>query len=324
MFVSNLSFLETQMEELVYVLASSPGFVQDKILFAARPSGLYQSKDGGLTWQASYTSLNLSEPIPTTTVALSPDFTNDRTLFAGSSGGILRSTNGGQTWQIAMLPPPPPVVSTIVVSPNFTQDGVLLAGTMEDGIFRSADRGSRWVVWNFGLLDLHVLSLVISPDFAQDEILYAGTDSGIFRSTNGGRAWREVNSPFDFEPVLSLAISPNYTQDGTLFAGTEAHGLFCSTDEGESWLRLGEEAIPNTVNGIILSPQFPDKPDILVSLSQTLLISRDGGQAWSEWRTGWHAEQGIASITAPRGLDPTAPVYVGLVSGGVVQIGSLP
>jgi photosystem II stability/assembly factor-like uncharacterized protein len=196
----------------------------------------------------------------------------------------------------------------------------LLAGTMGDGIFRSADRGSHWAAWNFGLLDLNILSLVISPDFTHDETLYAGTDSGIFRTTNEGRAWREVNLPIGFEPVQSLAISPNYTNDGALFAGTEAHGLFCSTDQGESWLRLGEDVIPDTINGIILSPQFPDKPDILVALSQTLLISRDGGQSWSEWRAGLRFEQGIAAIAAPQGFDSTAPLYVGLASGGILRI----
>jgi photosystem II stability/assembly factor-like uncharacterized protein len=319
--MSHPSTVETQTEELVYALASSPNFANDQVIFAARPSGLYRSDDGGATWRSTYDSLNVSEPLPTTTVALSPDFVTDQTVFAGSSGGILRSANGGQTWQVVMLPSPPPVVSTIVVSPNFTRDGILLLGTMEDGIFRSADRGSQWAVWNFGLLDLNILALAISPNFAEDETLYAGTDSGIFRSTNGGRAWREVNLPIGFEPVLSLALSPGYAQDGTLFAGTETQGLFYSTDRGESWTRLGEEIILDAVNAILLSPQFPAKPDILVALSQTLLVSRDGGRSWSEWKSGLSFEQGIASVTAPQGLDSTAPLYVGLVSGGVLRIG---
>ena len=177
-----------------------------------------------------------------------------------------------------------------------------------------------WTIWNFGLLDLNVLSLAISPAFGEDETLYTGTNSGIFRSTNGGRAWREVNLPIGFEPVLSLALSPNYARDGILLAGTEEHGLFYSSDEGESWLRLGEGVIQNAVNGIILSPHFPDKPQILVALSRTLLFSQDGGQTWSEWQVGLRFEQGIASITAPQGLDPGAALYVGLGSGGILRI----
>jgi photosystem II stability/assembly factor-like uncharacterized protein len=318
--MNNPPVTEDMTDELVYTLAASPNFAQDQVIFAARPSGLYHSADNSITWRSTYDSLNLSEPLPTTSVALSPDFAADQTIFAGSSGGILRSTNGGQSWQVVMLPPPPPVVSTIVVSPNFTHDGVVLVGTMEDGIFRSADRGSQWAVWNFGLLDLNILSLAISPNFAEDETLYAGTDSGVFRSTNGGRAWREINLPIGFEPVLSLAISPGYAHDGTLFAGAETQGLLYSTDQGENWSRLGEMMIPDTVNAILLSPQFPEKPDVLVALSQVLLVSRDGGQSWSEWKPGLSFEQGIASISAPQGLEPNAPLYVGLVSGGVFLI----
>jgi len=311
---------ETQVQDIVYALATSPDFEQDGVCFAARPSGLYRSDDGGLTWQAAYASLELNAPLTTVAVAVSPHFESDRSVFAGVPGGILRSVDGGHNWYIASLPSPPPFVLTLVVSPNFTHDGTLLAGTMEDGVFRSGDRGEHWAAWNFGLLDLNVLCMVISPDFANDETLFVGTDSGIFRSTNGGRAWREVDFPSDFAPVLSLALSPNYATDGVLFAGTESHGLFYSSDSGHTWLRLGEEVITDAVNGIVLSPEFPAKADVLVLLGDALLVSRDGGQSWSDWKAGLPAERGLASVAAPKGLDPNAPLLVGLVDGGVLRI----
>lgn len=306
--------------DIVYSLATSPNFERDGICFAARASGLFRSEDGGLTWQAAYASLELETPLITASVALSPDFEADRSVFAGVPGGILRSVDGGQSWYIASLPSPPPFVSTLVVSPNFAHDGTLLAGTMEDGVFRSSDRGSHWSSWNFGLLDLNVLYMAISPDFANDETLFVGTDSGIFRSRNGGRAWREVNFPADFAPVLSLALSPNHANDGVLFGGTESHGLFCSDDRGRTWSRRGEDVVTDAVNAIILSPQFPDKPDVLVLLGEGLLISRDGGQSWSDWKSGLPIEQGLASVAAPLGLNPEAPLLVGLVEGAVLRM----
>jgi photosystem II stability/assembly factor-like uncharacterized protein len=302
---------ETQVPDFVYSLATSPNFAQDGICFAARASGLYRSDDGSLTWQNAYASLELDIPLTTAAVAVSPNFV---------PGGILRSGDGGQKWYIASLPSPPPFVSTLVVSPNFTHDGTLLAGTLEDGVFRSADRGSHWSPWNFGLLDLNVLSMAISPDFAHDEALFVGSGSGIFRSTNGGRAWREVNFPTDFAPVLSLAPSPDYAHDGTLFAGTESCGLFYSGDRGHTWTRLGKGAVTEAVNAVILSPQFPDKPDILVLLGEALLISRDGGHSWADWQADLSIEQGMVSVAAPQGLDPEAPLLVGLVEGGVRRL----
>jgi len=310
---------ETRLQDLVLSLAASPNFAQDGICFAARTSGLYRSDDGGITWRSTYDSLALEAPLATTAVVVSPNFGSDRSVFAGAQGGVLRSVDGGKNWNVAILPSPPPLVSVLATSPNFAHDGTLFAGTVEDGVFRSADRGSHWSGWNFGLLDLNVLCIAISPDFADDETLFVGTESGIFRSTNGGRAWRDVNFPTDFAPVLSLVLSPGYADDGVLFAGTESCGLFYSEDRGHTWERLGEDALTEAVNGIVLSPEFPAQPDVLAMLSTALLVSRDGGQSWSDWKAGLPLEQGLASVAAPQGLDPGATLLVGLVEGGVLR-----
>ena len=147
---------ETTPTDLVYDLACTQN---GALCFAARAIGLFRSTDGGDTWLPAYTTLDIDEPIPTTSIVISPDLDADAGVFAGVSGGIFRSTNGGETWQAVALSSPPPTVSALVISPNFIEDGVLLAATMEDGIFRSADRGNRWKSWNFGLLDLNVLCL---------------------------------------------------------------------------------------------------------------------------------------------------------------------
>ena len=88
---------ETQVQDIVYSLATSPDFEQDGVCFAARPSGLYRSDDGGLTWQPAYASLGLETPLTTVTVAVSPNFGADRSVFAGVPGGILRSVDGGHS-----------------------------------------------------------------------------------------------------------------------------------------------------------------------------------------------------------------------------------
>jgi photosystem II stability/assembly factor-like uncharacterized protein len=317
----NENVKEAQIEEsedLVYGLATSPAFADDGICFAARRSGLYRSDDGGATWHFTYDSLGLEAPLPTMAVAVSPAFKSDHIVFGGVPGGITRSVDGGNDWGVSILPSPPPLVSALALSPNFGQDGVVFASTVDDGVLRSADRGSRWAAWNFGLLDLSVFCIAISSDFADDETLFAGVETGVFRSTNGGRAWRETDFPIDFAPVLSLALSPDYAKSGVLFAGTESYGLFRSGDRGRTWQRLGEKTIIGAVNGIILSPEFPAKPHVLVALGTALLISRDGGQSWTDWKDGLDLEQGVASVAAPQGLDAGAPVLVGLVGGDVL------
>ena len=82
---------ETHLEEIVYALAASPAFEQDGTCFAARPTGLNRSQDGGVTWQNAYASLELEAALTTAAVALSPAFETDTRVFAGVSGGVLRS-----------------------------------------------------------------------------------------------------------------------------------------------------------------------------------------------------------------------------------------
>jgi photosystem II stability/assembly factor-like uncharacterized protein len=307
---------QPRIGDAVYSLAASPDYARDGLCFAACGSGLYRSEDGGRTWRDAYAALDLQAPLMTTSVAVGPDATS---VYAGVIGGILRSFDGGKNWLIAELPSPPPAVSTVVLSPNYANDGTALAGTVEDGVFRSADRGSKWASWNFGLLDLNIYSLAISPGFDSDDTLYVGTETGVFQSTNGGRAWRESGLDIELAPVISLALSPSFANDGTLFAGTESSGLLRSQDGGLRWERIGREAVTGAVNVILLAPDFPARPHLLVLAEEALLVSRDGGASWSEWVSGRGALEATC-IAAPQGLELGAPLLVGLSQGGVLLI----
>ena len=304
---------ELQNDDLVYALTCTPDMAQ---WFAARGSGLYRSQDGGATWTCLFDSLNLESALLATSVVLSPDYdgASHASLFAGVPGGVVRSVDGGETWFASILDSPPPAVSSMAISPNFVEDGVVLAATTDDGIYRSATHGTHWARWNFGLLDLTVFCLAISPGFAQDETLYAGVESGIFRSTNGGRAWREIDLPIGYESVLSLTLSPHYPEDGTLFAGTEGQGLFISEDNGLTWSRRGADLIVDPVNGILVSPGSPNQLDVLVLSDDALWLSRDGGQAWVQIQG---TPPGMTAVAAPQGLSAQAPLLIGTVDGHV-------
>jgi outer membrane protein assembly factor BamB len=323
MFDPNEEILDAELNEsgdVVYALAAPPTFVRDGVCFAARASGLHRSADGGVTWQPAYGSLGLTEALATPAAAVSPNFASDRTVLAGVSGAILRSYDAGETWYFSMLPSPPPVVSCLAVSPDYERDGVIFAGTMEDGVFRSSDRGDHWVRWNFGLLDLHVLALALSPNFAQDETLFVGTESGVFRSTNGGRAWREVAFPEELAPVLSLAISPAFKQDGALYVGTEAHGLHVTQDRGRTWARLGAQVLDGSVNAILLdAPGGDQAPALLAVSSAGIFISADAGRSWGEFVADVPEEEAVVTVAAPEGLRPSATLLLGLSNGEVVR-----
>lgn len=259
-------FDDAVQQDTVYALAQSTDH-----LYAARLSGLYRSADGGLTWLNTFASLD--QPLAATAVTAVGS-----TVFAGVNGAVLRSDDNGESWHMIGLSSPPPHLVALAASPHFSEDGVILAGTADDGVFVSTDRGISWTAWNFGLLDLHIFALAISPDFSRDQTVFAGTESGIFRSHNGGRGWRELPFPIEAAPVLSLALSPAYVTDRRLYAGTENNGLYLSDDGGLNW-RAGDNTHSDTAVNAIQITATP-AADIWLLLENQLLCSSDKGQTW--------------------------------------------
>ena len=247
---------------------------------------------------------------PRRPLALSPEFERDRAVFAAVKGGILRSSDGGDSWYTSAFPAPPPLFSCLAVSPEFERDGVLLAGTLEDGVFSSADRGVRWQPWNFGLFDLNVLCLALSPNWSQDETVYAGTETGLYRSGNGGRAWRFSGFPSELAPVLALALAPDPASgEALLFAGGEAPGLQVSRDQGESWCSLPLESAVNQ----LAVHCAEDGGFVLVALvDEGVARSDDGGKSWAL------VEQTDALPTAMLLLDDA--LLLGIHGRGVMRL----
>ena len=308
--------IENQPEEAaVYALAASPEYESDAFCLAATGAGLCVSVDNGRSFRDAYASMELPASLPTPAVALSPAFASDRTVFAGVHGAILRSFDRGETWQYTELRTPPPVVTCLAVSPTYEQDGILFAGTLEDGVFRSADRGSRWANWNFGLIDLGVLCLALSPAYGEDETLVAGTETGLFRSTNGGRAWRESGLSTELAPVLSVALSPDYASDGVLFAGTESTGLWVSNDRGKRWEHL--EGLGDCVVNALIAGKVAGGLAVVALAGEALSISRDAGRTWQPVTFG--VDTGPICLAAPLGLNQGAPLLVGCADGAVRQ-----
>lgn len=317
--MTDYSIDDVEVEEYVYGVAAASNRDGAEVCYVARYSGLYQSDDGGQTWRSLFDVFGLDTPPPATCVALSPAFERDRRIFAGVPGGIASSSDGGATWGIAILGSPPPFISAVAFSPNWERDGVAFAGTMDDGIYLTSDRGGRWDAWNIGLLDHDILCIAVSPAFKDDRTVYAGTESGVFYSTNGGRFWNETPFAIDHGPVLSLALSPDFVHDGILFAGTEGHGIFSSHDRGQTWQALGLPLEAGAVNGLVLDPAFPAQSSILAVADETLFISRDGGNSWSQSCSDHDEGAAVSAVAAPLGLDPGRPILAGLADGRVLR-----
>jgi len=299
----NADVSEKQAQDTVYALAVSPSFAEDRRCYAARQSGLLLSDDGGLTWQSAVEALSVTAVV----VSLKQH------VFAGIPGGILHSSDEGKSWTTVPLPAPPPLITALTASPD---NSMVLAGTMEDGVFLSEDDGASWNAWNAGLLDRHILCMALSPCFSSDRRVYVGTETGIYGSRNQGRSWRMLNFPPEFAPVLSIALSPGFFSDGILWAGTENRGLFRSEDYGQTWL---PSKLMGSVNAIIPSPQFPNKPEMLVWMDNGLLLSHDGGQEWIPLDISSISGR-LSAIAAPTGLEDDSILLLGTQESTITRL----
>ena len=302
---SNYSLEFQQDRDTVYAMAAALGGA----CFAACNSGLYRSLDKGCSWKLLRTSAEKA----TTAVAVSPQFATDRSVFAAVKGGILRSSDAGETWFTTAFPAPPPLFSSLVVSPDFERDGVVLAGTLEDGVFSSTNRGVDWQPWNFGLFDLNVLCLAISPCWRDNETVYAGAETGVYRSSNGGRAWRFSSFPTECAPVLCMAILADCSNGGSkLFAGSEAHGLLLSCDDGETWERLAPDSLSAAVNQLQVSCNSDGSFTMVAMADDGILRSNDEGRTWG------NAMQIDGAPTAMLVLDDA--ILLGSLGQGIMRI----
>jgi photosystem II stability/assembly factor-like uncharacterized protein len=309
------------MSETPYLQLGDPTYdfalaSDSKTCFVARMSGLYAFDEDGTNWRMAFDSLDLADPLPALAVALAPDYDREATVFAGVSGGILRSGDGGEQWERVYFPALPPTVTVLAVSPYYADDGCLFAGTLDDGMLCSRDRGQTWQSANFGLLDPTIFSLALSPGFAEDGIVYAGAQCGLFRSLNAGRSWLEVEMPTDYDAVLSMALSPAFTTDHTMFAGTESSGLWRSRDAGKSWQRLCEAVLDESVDQVVLAPNYPEDPRIVILCGGRLYLSPNDGASAQPWRDSSLSDRTVTAICAPKGFDEDAPVLVGFEQGG--------
>ena len=192
-------------------------------------------------------------------------------IFAGSNEGLYRSNDNGNTW-VQINKALVQVNSLIVVT-----DYILASS--DYGIYKSTDNGESWRTVNGGLPANHkVLSLAAGPNGN----IFAGLSEGqgVYKSINTGEYWTPVKGaglPFSMNRygVDAIAFSPS----GHIYASTSSTivsvvpGVYRSTDNGESWVRL------LSLNSKAYSFAF-DKSATFIASGDGLYVSPNGIDGW--------------------------------------------
>jgi photosystem II stability/assembly factor-like uncharacterized protein len=202
-----------------------------RIYIGTAYSGVFQSRNGGRTWQAANNGLIFPEPcdrtfcpsLPTTELTFDPR--NPDVLHAVFIGTLVRSVNGGRSWARV----PRLQEGSIVALALDPRDSRILYAAGQFALFKSVDGGATWFRTDGDIEAPDPNEQFIYFDLAFDPrlggILYAATYSrGVLRSRDGGATWEAITEGLPLLYVSRLEIDPNVP--GGLFAVTEGAGIW--------------------------------------------------------------------------------------------------
>ena len=258
-------------------------------------SGVYQSFDGGRTWQmrlAGFPTDLLFDPTDASIVyAALPN-----TYLDGKSAAVYRSLDSGASWEAVLVSPfEPRYTSTFRLTASAAKPGRIYAyssgPTTGYYLHLSDDFGSTWFEQPAsGLRNGRHLIFEASPGDA--ETLYYGTFVDLFRSTDGGKNWvnltRNRNEQGYYQPTLSKTHPDQFSiafMDGGEFLLGNDGGLYRSENGGESFQHLNATLSLTQIYGLSAHPRHPGLLAIGTQDNGLQVRHHDGGE-WVEFQSG--------------------------------------
>ncbi|MFL2746346.1 MAG: WD40/YVTN/BNR-like repeat-containing protein [Dehalococcoidia bacterium] len=119
----------------VHSIDMSLNFSEDQLMIIGTNLGAFKSVNAGETWISMFEGLPVSHKMIS-----SVKIASDGTMFVGlPNEGIFKSDDFGKSWDQINFGLFNDYVSVIDVSPNFSNDQIIYAGTLGSGVFRSSE-----------------------------------------------------------------------------------------------------------------------------------------------------------------------------------------
>jgi len=230
----------------VYTEAANASGVY-KVWAVTNGGGVYVSSDSGASFTAKNNGLTCtflrSIRFVGTRVFVATDFCGD------NNSGVFYSDNGGDTWTRSTGLGATALRVNSISNINPTSAITYLLANTSNGIYKSTDNGVSWA------------ALPTSPSGPNGNIVYGTSYSydasktpalrlistvegaGIFVSDDAGATWVAKKTGM---PSGSLVPMSSATSDGTAnnwFVALDRFGLYRSTDRGESWTLMANDAV---------------------------------------------------------------------------------
>ena len=207
--------------------------------------GLLKSYDGGVSWQMTGLSFNITQYYKGNRILIDPN--NPNVLIVATSNGIYRSIDGGNTFVNTFS------ISITSMEFHTTNSNIIYGGSKgSTSVYKSSDNGITWIQSGNGLpSQSDVVRACVSVTADNPSVVYAlfgGNNNGfygVYKSNDEGQTWtQQANSPnllgwsttgsdSDGQAWYDLAFEVSPQDENILFVG----GVNCwkSIDGGQSW-----------------------------------------------------------------------------------------
>lgn len=286
---ANLEGMESECGNMSY-LSAKPD--EDRLIAGIAARGLWESRNGGESWEAAATSEDSEEIInrPTAIVYDPKDLTQFWLSGIYNGFGIFKTEDNGETY--AHLGD---IGHNDYVSIDFTDPDrrLLLASGHESRqvLYRSEDGGETWEDIGENLSDEAGNSsypYIIDSDTYLIGMLsnFSERPGGIWRSEDGGETWEAAITE------LGGYQAPLRASDGTLYWASEYNrGIVSSTDDGESWEHIVDFGVTYSVAPL----ELPDGRIASIGNQGVMIYSKDD-DSWTV-------------VSPPPPWDPVGIVY---------------
>lgn len=268
--------------------------------------GVYKTTDGGITWNATGLSFQLTNGDASLIRKIVINPANSSQLLACGVSGMYKTTDGGNTWVKKLdslfwdMVQDPVNPSVIYAATGWIKN----ANIGRAGIYKSTDFGNTWTMLNTGITQQGVvqrIKLAIAP--SDNNYVYAiacdNTDGfyGVYKSTNAGTSWTynlpqlnilewDQGNNSGGQGPYDMALLVDATNKNTIYTG--GINLWGSTDGGVSFNPVSHWTLQygNTLHGDI---HYMDRQPG----SGSVFVCSDGGiyktsnLSIGTWSTSW-------------------------------------
>lgn len=235
-------------------------FINSKLGYATSFGGVYKTIDGGISWQKIYNQTGGYSFITL-------EFFDQNVGYACQDHGVvLKTSDGGGTWNVCLS-------STYdnIHAISFADASTVFLGGEDGALYRSTDNGANW---QFKAAHTGYAWGVYSMYFINATTGYlVGHRGQILKTTNGGDSYQDYAPTYiDIKPISFPVAAVGYAASW--------NDLFKTIDSGKNWVKL-PFSLTNTSNRFQYLSFFSKDTGIAIAESPVQVYKTyNGGQTW--------------------------------------------